>query len=374
MKKLIAIAVVFALVAGAVFAEVNFGGSVAGKVTFAKQKTEGDESVVKNESNVEFGFSTSGQNEEGTFGGRFGFGSVGWREWTELTGRTSTNVWWKPIEQVKLQIGTDEWGNLGGDGALGWGFYQGINDVLVGHDEGDLFGLDGTGTGNGFLLSVYPISGLDIGLWVPIKGEEDPADTYKKILAQVGYNIDGIGSLTLQFHSGTSDVNDIGSTSRAGIGFNLSAVDNLGVFLMGQFGLPLTNDDTKTTLSDRIRVGLSVTYSMGDFGIKFRGGANIGEGAYKTDGGTEDKGTTWIGFGLYPNYKIGDVFVGLGFDARIKNLGEDKGDSVVGWHVSPHLQYNVPGGGSFQVSATFGQKKADDDIFFSIPIRLSFGF
>ncbi|MDR2718216.1 MAG: hypothetical protein LBB89_09155, partial [Treponema sp.] len=107
MKKLIAISVVFALVAGAAFA-ADVGVEAIGKVDLANGSTlkdaAGDSPKPGTDYSSRLRVQASGENDDGTFGGWFRYQSG-----IDGDGDQSAfaYAWWKPIEQVKLTIGTN---------------------------------------------------------------------------------------------------------------------------------------------------------------------------------------------------------------------------------------------------------------------------
>ena len=216
MKKLIVISVVFALVAGAAFAEVNFGGGVFGKVNVIEGTSKkgihdatgpnvnpkgdtylDDGEEVKASGNMgRVRLEASGTNDEGTFGGwaRLDTGSYG----GGINGYAY--AWWQPLSLLKFQVGTN-----GGDGyfdawgGAGWGFYAAAGDVLglESWAYGSAF-YGGFGAG-GAILTITPLDALAINIGIPYFAGGRGEDVYKKTNAQVAYNIDGIGKLAISY-------------------------------------------------------------------------------------------------------------------------------------------------------------------------------
>ena len=82
--------------------------------------------------------------------------------------------------------------------------------------------------------------------------------------------------------------------------------------------------------------------------------------------------------GLFPNYKLGDLKAGLGFDVLIRNIGmADYNDlgAIVYWQASPQVQYTV-GAGTLKTGLAIGSIEPDatplGKIQWKIPVRLSF--
>ena len=211
MKKLIVISVVFALVAGAAFAEVNFGGGVFGKVNViegngekvfkANDDNKGGTAENKNEVGASGNMGrvrleASGTNDDETFGGwaRLDTGSYG----GGINGYAY--AWWQPLSLLKFQVGTN-----GGDGyfdawgGAGWGFYATAGDVLglESWKYGSAF-YGGFGAG-GAILTITPLDALAINIGIPYFAGGRGEDVYKKTNAQVAYNINGVGKLAISY-------------------------------------------------------------------------------------------------------------------------------------------------------------------------------
>jgi hypothetical protein len=205
------ISVVFALVAGTAFAEINFGGGVFGKVnvmegdstkTFkANDDLKGGTTEGKDvNASGYFGrvrLEASGTNDDETFGG-----------WARLDSSYGNEIkgygyaWWQPISLIKFTVGTN-----GGDGffdawgGAGYGFYAGAGDLEVAKEtwkySSAFYGSFGA---LGAILTITPLEALEINIGIPFmdaagRGE----DVYKKTNAQVAYNIDGVGKLAITY-------------------------------------------------------------------------------------------------------------------------------------------------------------------------------
>jgi len=228
MKKLIVLSVIFALVAGSVFAEI--GADVIGKATLVKSsskeyqddtKSDGTPVYLTDRNGTGFGIgrariSASGASEDGSVGGsvRFdaggnGGGVSGWG-W----------AWWKPAgtDIFKLQIGQNPDGEFGLDGVTRWGFYASANDAGV-VNEGWAFGssfFGGYGDA-GLILSSSPAEGFAINIGIPLVdttyGAENAAgkefifgndyayQNYKRFTLQVKYDIAGLGTAGITYQN-----------------------------------------------------------------------------------------------------------------------------------------------------------------------------
>jgi hypothetical protein len=119
MKKLIAIAVVFTLAVGGVFA-ADLGASVIGTVNLLNGDTAEGSEITGGASMNRLRIEGAGENDDGTFGA--------WYRWD---GGPDGLAWWKPIDQVKVTIGGNPDGIFGKEGYSGWMFKQTANDTGV---------------------------------------------------------------------------------------------------------------------------------------------------------------------------------------------------------------------------------------------------
>jgi hypothetical protein len=186
MKKLIAIAVVFALIAGTAFADTSISGSldirfwaIEGNDTgrHPSQPGEGDgfNPTTRGEISAAY-LQFSGQNESQTVGAvwRLRAHDVMKRAANDEDGRERplfhrTFIWWKPIPQLRVFLGMDADGMYStGDDIFDWAFHQGPEAFLAVHDW-DLWRYVFPGHWDGFGLSfnIYPLQGLNINLTIP---------------------------------------------------------------------------------------------------------------------------------------------------------------------------------------------------------------
>jgi hypothetical protein len=219
MKKLIAISVVFALIAGVAFA-VDIGVATYGGVKLLQgdtkefindkdEKAKPDPTVSGGEGRIRL--SASGENEDGTFGGwlRYDAGSQGG------TPSAFGKAWWKPIEQFKLSVGGNPDGEFNAEGITRWNFYQVAGDVGIAREHWDLSDsfYGGWGSG-GLLLTLTPIEALGINIGIPYfdgsagTKKDGAKDIYMKTNAQVAYDIDGIGRFALTYAGGTGKLEE----------------------------------------------------------------------------------------------------------------------------------------------------------------------
>jgi len=393
MKKLVAISVVFALVAGVAFA-ADVGVEVFGNIELINGSTGKTEAVYGTQQDVDLGFanpatwqkwdnrytknlvwdtkrpgtgfgngrtriSASAQNDDGTFGGwaRFDAGSFG--------GGVSAwgNVWWKPIEQVKFQIASNPDGEFGLDGVARWGFYQMAGEVVVKADNAwgaaswAWTGLDGSfsdafygGWGNaGAILTITPMDPLAINLAIPFGGAAE--DVYKSATLQVTYAIDNIGKFGVTFIGDTMNADKINDMPTTLAYFGLTAIENLGL----DFGIGYKFPDSKDGAihSNPLAVGVGVSFNADAFGIKAR---LLGEflGSTSSPDATASSGFT-VFFDVLPSYAVSDTMTvyfsaGLGYQGGAQKVNKKHNDtwdidtyevvtldSALAWHVQPYV-------------------------------------
>jgi hypothetical protein len=212
MKRLIVISVIFALVAGAAFAEINVGGGVYGKVNVLQGTSEkfwddGDVLSAGNKDAIRASggmgrirLEASGQNDDETFGGWLRFETAGYGGGVSGYGL----AWWKPIQQFKFQVGSN-----GGDGHFGvsefvrYGFYAGAADIgVVNESWAFSSSFYGGFSAGGAILTITPIEPLVINIGIPFFEGGRAEGIFKQTNAQVAFNIDGIGSLAVTYAGG----------------------------------------------------------------------------------------------------------------------------------------------------------------------------
>jgi hypothetical protein len=212
--------VIFALVAGAAFAEINVGGAVFGRWDVLQGTSQKDiydapnpgtpgwqGDTALNSRGMSGGgamtrlrLDASGESDDGTFGGYFrydGGNDGGW------SGSPFGNAWWKPIDQFKLLVGSAGYdGFWNKDGVARWGFYRDAGDVF-GNIEGWAYGgAFYDGFTKGALLTITPLEALEINVGIPFFDGGRAEGIFKKTEAQVGYSIDGIGDFAVTYRGG----------------------------------------------------------------------------------------------------------------------------------------------------------------------------
>ena len=434
MKKLIAIAVVLALVAGAAFAQANVGIEVAGGLKVLSGSSEKildtvesakqgkpvfmtDDVVYAGGDMGEIRIFASGQTEDGKLGadvrfqsGSYGVGTNGWG-W----------IWWKPIDQFRFQIGTNGGDvEFGLDGIGGWGFYGQADTVKV-IGSGNVWGGGYTdidiairkayygGFNDGAILTLTPAEGLVINIGIPFfKGDKRADDIFKKTEAQIKYDIANIGTVGLSIQGDLSDKQEGGYPANdnptAYFFFGLTAVDNLGL----DIGLGYKFADTvefsgggKATINNPLYLGLGASYNAGAFGIKLRTVMSLGGDRTVTPASGDTKVTPdqfKLLADILPSYAVNDnvtilLSAGLGilgakYDADGKELMDSLGNTQArtAWHIEPYVSVKASGWWSPNIffgirlesngksDASSEKDKANTYVKWSVPIGIMMAF
>jgi hypothetical protein len=312
MKKLIAISVVFALIAGAAFAQTANGISVNGwgRGVFAPLVNVGAEKADGKVLPDEEGNDLKSSNYAGagvTWGGPqvrtdfringdaefLGFqiqlGEGNRDNWGSNVNTVdimdNAYIWAKPFSNdiLKLYVGKFDVDNLRGKLGTDTGFE---NFVLNPMDEDKIF--NRFRAGDGFMLSSAPVDGLFIGLRVngalwnwggPTSGTK-LLDAYRFLQFGLGYDIADIGHIRAQWVGGWfgdiggDKLKELGNkfdkgpgdgTARIEAAFALTAVQNLLIDLGFKFWLPLSDEDAKAT--NGVEVGLGARFRADAFQI-----------------------------------------------------------------------------------------------------------
>jgi len=425
MKKLIAISVVFALVAGAVFA-VDLTGTVFGRVNVLEGNTgknsAGDSYAATASGGMErVRVDGSGEAGDGEFGGYIRY------QGASSAGVDSAYAWWKPVDQFKLIIGEFSDGFWGKEGVTGWGFNQMPNDSGVAINYGiwcgpywgssvygstDVGGssFNGTPTAaylhnryvffegfvrSGASLEITPADMIGINIGIPFiskdrsgtDGEKDgtAADVYKASVVQFDIKMD-FGNIAITYDG----------SSRAG----MKASDGGAIFVYygGSFGdlsldvgfsyhLASKNDDNaKWGTDDKslpLGVGLGVKYATDSFGVKFRTTAVL---AGDKERGTPGNDATFINVSVLPFFNLGDnltAFVNVGLammkDGDSKAVEATFGESsITGWYFNPYLRVGAEWGPTFYFGIqawSDGVKYGDSKITnWAVPVALMVSF
>jgi len=342
MKKLLAIAVIFALVAGAAFAEVTVSGSVEARWRIFGNT---DSDVIQSRGRAESGsIRLSGTDDEGVYGGQFNMAfAPDWivRNVTYDAGGPGVNVtrnfvwspnmdrafiWWQPIDQLRIWMGRDGDGMFNPANITRWGFHRMDRGVSVENWDGSDY-LIGNWDVNGIAFIITPMDGLAINAALGLEWDEPIERTFaNRLQLQVAYSADfGNFTVTYQARESAPTVNNsnIGATFSSG-----SLVDGLEFEVGVAYNMREGNNDP-------IRFGLGVEYKIEDFGVKLRALMHPREAFFffKVD--------------VMPYYVIdgiGTIFCNFRF--------AQEANEVINWHVNPYFRKTF-GGSDFRVGALF---------------------
>jgi hypothetical protein len=383
MKKIIAISVMFALVAGAVFADTAIGGNVETRFVIVEKVGAKDGDPQAGGSIGAANFSFSGSSTDGTLGGQITFKGVDIiRADNGGNGINKAFVWWKPVDILKVFLGINNDGIFDTDSIAGWSYHAGDNDYLFKHHwdfwrqvfphHFDYFGL---------ALSLYPVQGLELNLVLPtgkISWRQDFKDAFEKKV-----NLTGEGGLlperltlqgsysfdagTIQFaYRGKANVKEKGTqifnasadnNGLVGLSFILKSIENMQILVGGSIIL----DDPDMI----INAGLGFVYNGDGFGVKARGALVMC--------GDQDMFITGSVMPFFAAGEKGQVLVDIGISTKGDNFG---------WFFTPAFRLGLDGG-AFKIGIqAFSQiddggnitVNSDDWVKFRVPMSLSFNF
>jgi len=364
MKKLIAIAVVFALVAGVAFA-VDLGGGVQAQANLMKGDSDkdaaGDATPVTGDAHFkQIRVAGSGESGDGKFGGYVRVDLTGDGVFGDYTPGLAGEAWWKPIDQFKLTLGGNPDGKWGKEGVTGWMFSQTAYDSGVTVSENNIWGGGGLygnglttrtaffrGFGDaGLLLEIKPIDMIGINIALPYWGHADAElkDIFGGLVAQVDLNFD-FGNIAISYEGEASYIQD-GNVGWAGadggtiFGYFGGSFGDLSLDVGFGFELPNENEDLKNPFA----VGLGLKYAAGAFGVKLRAAASF---PTENPDGTEAQPFKVLA-DVLPYYVINDTtraFLGAGLGIA---AWKDK-DAVTGFYLNPWLEVGEEWGPKFLV-------------------------
>ena len=426
MKKLIAIAVVFALVAGAAFAETSVSGTIDTRITVVNANNQEDSDATIGGSVADGYVQLSGQDDDGKFGGlvRVRANETGDISESEVdptvnNGKHSHSwsggfhrafAWWQPIPQLRIFLGHDLDGKFGTDPLTAWGFHQGGEGFVSRHDW-DFWRMVFPGNWDGFGLafSIYPAPGIDINLvvptgvpeWYPGATSKSGASlTFKQLPAalrlETGIGIPDIGKIYISWIGPRDEFKDNKKLGQIGGSFQFTMVEGLnlqaGVSAIlrnksddaGHYGAFDPNgDDVKYPLA----IGLAAHFSSGDFGVKFRSAfvLNSVAGFRTTDDTWRYRvhgNNTWepfnpgtlITFNVMPFYNLGVMTAYLDIGA---DIGTPKdGDANIFFWLNPYVRKSI-GPGAIRAGIMVEidpDPVADTVVNFRIPVQFTYSF
>jgi hypothetical protein len=346
LKKCVVIMVMFALVAGAAFAQITFGGQLQEGMTLLSGNNV-------NEADVNMGGTYNSTYHEAKFSVLFGDGTAGGRLVWTLNGKSMWGwMQWRPNQYFRVKIGSDGDGEWGFPQIVGWGFTgEAKNSVSAVNDyDGGLYhkyrhsglnygGFDGA---NDFHLglSVFPVDMLQINfLFRNFDQAAEISERLAKMQISASFKIEEVGTIRFAavgnggLMKDAKDGADIGTLHLAF--YSNEIVQGLAFEVGGQYNLPKLNIEPDFT-SDNVNVGGGINLTMTDpFNLKVRGGASFGG---KNKG--VDRATGWS-VNILPSYKLPKmtIFFYAGLGMEIPN----EGDPDYSWFINPYVW--VPMGG-----------------------------
>ena len=355
MKKLIAIAVVFALVAGTAFA-VDLSADVTGHVNLFSGKSTGG-GVSASGAMDAMKIEGSGEVAEGKFGAKIRT-EFKWDNLKDVQGQGF--AWWKPIDQFKLIIGQSNAsdGFWGKDGNSGWMFNQKAYGTSIATGAANIWGGDQyssvvyrgpfassvDSTDVGLYMEIKPMDMLGINIGFTSLSKWDKDQFTKKFAFQVDLNL-AFGNIALTYKG-----------------------DNIYLYYGGSFGainldVGLSVPNLTAPGFSRLFFGAALKFSAGAFGVKVR----------TAEGIPVKSGVPFsVQFGVLPYFAINDnmcVFVNAEMGMDINH-----GLAKLGWTFNPYIRIGAEWGPSFYAGVQVEQKVKGGAIEFALPIGITVGF
>ena len=418
MKKLIAVSIALALVAGSAFAELRISGDVEVGINLVQGNDVDDWDPVGFGPFARGRLRLDGEVDTamGTFGAMLRFdGRL--HEWPDRQPRTDFNAWWMPMEMLWVGMG-NAMGALGGLGrqgflrageTVGW-----LNVNRAGAVYHNTAFSDDFGQGLAVDLRLLDDT-VRIGVGLPYRwggrgsavdgmaGALPGANTVESIFSSLFFraymDLDGIGRLGVAFdgmgrrYRGFDSLSDDGVDPLHAVDGDIFAffnstelVDGLGLDFSLRFGLGRVGEyrDDDGVLQDtaawnQLAIGAGVNFDLDDqFGVRFRATAAF----HLLDSDFEDDAETHLSFEILPHFMITpDVMFGLYAGLGFAMLAADDADMNLQWAVNPHLRINM-GAPSFVFGFhAWGNNNGnsfDNDqdgmMGWSIPVALIFNF
>jgi hypothetical protein len=348
LKKCVVIMVMFALVAGAAFGQITFGGQLQEGMTLASGNNVKDEPV-------NMGGTYNSTYHEAKFSVYFGDGKAGGRLVWTLNGKS---LWgwmqWRPNQYFRVKIGSDGDGEWGFPQIIGWGFtgeaknsvaavndYDGTLPMSYRHAGLNYGGFDGADNFH-LGLSVFPVDMLQINfLFRDFDKALEVSDRFSKMQLSAIFRIEEVGTIRFAavgnggLAKDQPDGADIGTLHLAF--YSNEIVQGLAFELGGQYNLPHLNQ-TDTFGAIKVGGGINMTSLTDPFNLKIRGGVSFGG---QTKGVEND--TTGFSVGLLPSYKLPKmtIFLHAGMGMEVKK--DSDADPAYAWFINPYIW--VPMGG-----------------------------
>jgi len=360
MKKIIAILVVFAMVAAVAFAETTVFGSVETRWAIAQDTGSG---VTTQGWQHAATAGLSAVNDEGTLGGMFKLtfaddghpndGSSG--DVMAWVRPDRFFVWWQPIPQVRFFLGEDGDGLMNSANIIRWAHHRMPRGIAVeGWDGSDY--LLGNYDNFGAVISIMPIDWVTLHVALGLGAREsngsngamDFSDLFQDHLQiQAVIAPEGIGTFYLTYRQNSVSSWPV-STDRIGLTYlSGSFIEGLQFEVGGNYAL--TGND------DPIRFAIGATYSLDAFGVRFRAVMHPRSSFF------------FFQADVMPYYAFD--FGTLFFNIRLCQENSNN----IGWHINPYLRMNI-GGGDLRVGFLLEDHDGNGSFTWKLPISMLVSF
>jgi len=418
MKKVIAVALLLALLTTAAFSQVS--GGIQTRFLLAETTFEEDSPINMRGYIETANITLTGASETGTVGGQIrlkvesytahassgnGGGNPG--RWHKAY------VWWQPIPQLRVFLGQEADGLFENAVLAGWQFHQG-SEEFIGFQPWDFWRnvFPGNWDTFGLAFTVMPIQGVSISLILPTGGpsvgtwpRHDDATvkrelTFKEMfpwgLRLVGnIGIPDIGSIRFSYigpenfgpNAGNdtlgAEMDDYEHFGEVGLSFLMSqAIPGVQI----QVGFSTKIPQYQYTYP--LYIGAAAFYTKAsNWGLKFRAGLalNAGGGGNDVLSGREmdfTAGDMVIHGNIMPYFTFGNIKVNVDLGLTVNKLTDN--DANIGWWISPYMDFGplragiqvftVAGVGWNSTIATAPIGDEANVVKFNIPLMLTFSF
>jgi len=387
MKKIIVTLAVLALIAGAAFAQPSVGGNLKISTNLLAGSTETEEPMAGGATiwDAYTNIVWSGTNAGGMM-----------RLWTknnEWQPDFFTFWWWKPIEQIRIQLGKNRDGDFGHAQIAGWSFngeaQGGValdkdRDKFTNYSGGGYYTSDkrysnageslatiartaawwgGFGAGGddiGIALSYFPMPGFEMDICIPMAGASSDAggipqltaaETYLKSDINFNIAIPDIGNLRFVVDCmGKDPADDSVATPNLHAAFYINAVDGMGI----EIGAGFKND------FETIEFGLGYRLIAEALTLKARAGF-VAKGKL-----LDGSDASLFSIGILPAYNFGKLVAlfNAGFGIDLNNT------EMMDWFVNPYISVPANSGRFYGGLKVYNIKsKGDEDVIsWAIPI------
>jgi len=344
MKKLIAISVMIALVAGAAFADVSIGGNVKIGVPLLRGDVDNGDinagTALLYDMHLNFGYGDSSN------GGMMRM----WSKTNEWQPAMFAFLWFTPIDMLRIQVGINPDADWGAQQIGGWGFnaeaqggtsldqHRGLSGVnIVARTSGFYGGFGDLGMGLSFTFA--PEFKLNIG--IPFNDNRAAEQTYLRSHINAVINLDGVGVARVSaVMKGLDTSDDSFIIPDVFASFYLTAIDGMNVDL----GFAYRNETPE--------FGLGFRFVEGDITFRARAGFVMAENNMQ------------FGIHVLPSFNMGDMmlFLNAGF---AMNLDAE----TMGWFVNPYIRTSF---GGIRLYAGFQLYANEDEVIrWSLPISFN---